>query len=533
MTMSMTVLLVACANVAGLLTSRAPVRAREMALRLAIGAGRARLTRQLIVESVLLAFGGGTLGLLLASGVITLLEGLQLPTEVPLKLAFDLNDRVVVVGLIVATLSAVGSSLVPAWRSVRTDLVSNLKSVGAADPRRLRLWGRNVLVCGQVGLTLVLVTVAVFLFRAYHSEYGRGPGFRTDRVLLMSLEPDLAGYDTAGADRFYDLLVDRARTIPGVRSVALTSSVPFDSISIENTPVVPEGFQFPAGTESVRVRSARVDEAYFDTLGIPIVAGRGFRRTDTMDAPPVAVVNQTFASRYWPGRNAVGMRFRLVDGDTTAWLEIVGIAANTRYRALSEGPTEFVYYARRQMSAPDSTVLLHVDGDPAAFAAPLRAAVRALDPDIPVFNVRTMEDFYNASSVSITNLLIQLVGGMGSMGLALSIVGLYGLVAYSVNRRTREIGIRMAVGAQAGAVLRMMMRQGLLLAGIGTLVGVVGSAATSGILRSAFPFPSVPRVDVMTYVLVVPTLFAVTLLAAYIPARRAARIDPLLALRQE
>ena len=533
MTLSLTVLLVACANLAGLLTSRAPVRAREMAMRLAIGAGRARVIRQLVVESLLLAVGGGAFGLLLASAVIVLLQGVQLPTEVPLKLTYDLNDRVLFVGLIVATLSAVGSSLVPAWKSARTDLVSHLKSVGAADSRRTRSWGRNLLVCGQVGLSMVLVTVAVFLFRAYQTEYGRGPGFRTDHVLLMSFEPDLAGYDTPRADRFYDLLVDRVSTIPGVRSVALTSSVPFDAISIENTPVVPEGFQFPAGTESVRVRSARVDEGYFDTLGISIVEGRGFRRTDTRDTPGVAVVNETFASRYWPGRNAVGMRFRLVDRDTTAWMEIVGIAADTRYRALSEGPTEFVYYTRRQVPAPDTTILLHTDGDPAAFAGPLRSAVRALDANIPVFGVQTMQDFYNATSVSFTNLLIEVVGGMGSMGLALAIVGLYGLVAYSVNRRTREIGIRMAIGARAGSVLAMVMRQGLWLAAGGTLLGVAASAATSNVLRAAFPVPDVPRVDVMTYLLVVPTLFAVTLLAAYSPARRAARIDPLRALRQD
>jgi len=533
MTLSLTVLVVACANLAGLLTSRAPVRGREIAMRLAIGAGRARVIRQLVVESLLLAVGGGAFGLLLASAVIVVLQGIQLPTEVPLKLTYDLNDRVLFVGLVVAALSAVGSSLVPAWQSARTDLVSNLKSVGAADPRRVRLWGRNVLVCGQVGLSLVLVTIAVFLFRAYHNEYGRGPGFRTDHVLLMSFEPDLAGYDTTRAGRFYDLLVDRARTIPGVRSVALTSSVPFDGISIENTPVVPEGFQLPAGTDSVRVRSARVDEGYFDTLGIRIVAGRGFRQTDTQDTPGVAVVNETFASRYWPGRSAIGMRFRLVDGDTTASMEIVGIAADTRYRSLSEGPTEFVYYTRRQVAAPDATILLHTDGDPAAFAGPLRAAVRALDANVPVFGVQTMQDFYNASSVSVTNLLIELVGGMGSIGLALAIVGLYGLVAYSVNRRTREIGIRMAIGARAGAVLLMVMRQGLVLAAAGTMLGVAASAATTGVLRAAFPFPDVPRVDVITYVLVVPTLFAVTLLAAYIPARRAARIDPLRALRQD
>ena len=227
MTLAAIVLLVACANVAGLLTSRAPVRGREIALRLAIGAGRLRLMRQLLVESLLIAVGGGALGLLIAASVISMLQGLQVPTDVPLKLSFDLDDRVLIVGLIVATASTLASSLVPAWKSTRTNLVGNLRNQTADDPRRSRLWGRNILVCGQVALSLVLVTVAVFLFRAYQSEYGRGPGFRTDHVLLMSFEPDLAGYDAARADRFYDQLRDRATSDSrsDVRGVHLLSPV--------------------------------------------------------------------------------------------------------------------------------------------------------------------------------------------------------------------------------------------------------------------------------------------------------------------
>jgi putative ABC transport system permease protein len=542
-TLSLAVLVVACANVASLLTSRAPVRAREMALRLAIGAGRLRLVRQLLVESLLIAVGGGAIGLLLGAAVIAMLQQLELPTDVPLKLSFEMNERVLVVGLVVATLSSMIASLVPSWKSARTDLVSNLKSQTTADVRRSRLWGRNLLVCGQVALSLVLLTMAVFLYRAYASEYGRGPGFRTDHVLLMSFQSDLAGYDPVKAERFYDLLVARARALAGVKTVAVTSSVPFDAISVENTSVAPEGFQFPEGSPFVRVRSARVDEDYFDTLNIPLRAGRAFASTDTREAPRAAVVNETFASRYWPGQPAIGKRFRLVasGGGGSAnitdaaqpWVEIVGIAADTRYRSVAEGPTEFIYYSRRQRPTPDATIMLHTSVDPAALAEPLRDAVRAIDPNMPVFGVRTMEDFYHASSAAATSLLVDLVAGMGSIGLLLSVIGLYGLVAYAVNRRTREIGIRMAVGAQTGSVLRMVMRQGLAIAGTGTVLGVLASAATGGLLRRAFPFPNIQAVDVFTYLLVVPMLLAVTLLAAYIPARRAARIDPLMALRME
>jgi macrolide transport system ATP-binding/permease protein len=532
-TLSMIVLVVACANIGGLLTSRAPVRAREMALRLAIGAGRLRITRQLIVESLLIAIGGGAAGLLLGSIIIVFLREIRVPTDVPLKLTMDLSDRVLVVGFILATLSAIGSSLIPAWQSSRTDLVSHLKNQSAADPRRQRLWGRNLLVSGQVGLSLVLLTATVFLYRAYTSEYGRGPGFRTDHLLLMSFQPDLAGYDVDRAARFYDLLNDRAAALPGVGSVALTSSVPFDSISIENTPIAPEGFQFQEGTSFVRVRSARVDTDYFETLQIPLATGRTFGPADTANTPRVAVVNETFASRYWPGSDALGKRFRLTSDATQPWVEIIGVAADTRYRALAEGPTPFIYYSLAQDQAPDRTIMVHTTADPASLAGPLRAAVRALEPNMPVFGVQTMDDFYRASALNVANMMIQTVGAMGLIGLVLSVVGLYGLVAYAVNRRTREIGIRMAVGAQSGAVLRMVMRHGLLLAGIGTMLGVIASAAAGGLLRAVFPFPNIPAVDVMTYIIVVPTLLGVTLLAAYLPARRAARIDPLLALRQE
>jgi predicted permease len=530
-TLAVAVLLVACANIAGLLVSRAPVRAREMALRLAIGAGRLRLMRQLLVESLLVAGIGGVVGLGLGYGVIRLFQQLQLPTDVPLKLGFDLDERVLLVGVAVAALGAVLSSLVPAWKSTGVDLITSLKSQAAADPRRSRLWGRNALVSGQVALSLVLLTLGVFLYRAFQMELGRGPGFRVDHVLLMTFDPDLAGYDDARAERFYRLIREKVHTLPGVRSVALTSSVPFDGLSTENTAVAPEGYQFPAGTEDVGVRSARVDEGYFETLGIGIVSGRAFRATDSRESPRVAVVNQTFAARYWPQQDPVGKRFRRREDQ--AWVQIVGVAANHKYRALNEGLTEFVYYPQRQQPANDNTILVQTDADPTVLAAPLREAVSAIDPSVPTLGVRTMEDFYHASSVTFSHLIVGIVGGMGSVGLVLAMVGLYGLVAYTVSRRTREIGVRMAVGANPSSVLRMVLRYGLLLAVVGTGVGLVGSVAMRGLLRTIFPFPDAEQMRLTTYFMVVPALLVITLLAAYIPARRAARIDPLMALRHE
>jgi predicted permease len=531
MALAIVVLLVACANVAGLFASRAPVRAREMALRLAIGAGRPRLIRQLVVESLWLAAGGGILGLVFGYGVISTFRRIQILTDVPLKLTFELDQRVVFVGLTVAVFSALLSSVVPAWRSSRVDVVTTLKAT-TGEPPRVRLWGRHALVCGQIAMSLVLLTIAVFLFRGYQSEFGRGPGFRTARMLMMTFDPQLVRYDQARTDDFYRLLTERAKGLPGVVSVTLASVVPLDQINIENTLISPEGFEFPKGTEHVRVLSAHVDETYFETLGIAVVGGRAFRSSDTTDTPRVAVVNETTAARYWPGLNPVGRRFRLKDaGD--AWVEIVGVAANVKYRALGEAPNEFVYYARRQAPSSRNTLFVATTSGSASQAAPLRELVRTIDPNMPVFDVRTMENFYDVSGVSSGRILVEIVGEMGAVGLLLAMVGLYGLVAYSVSRRTREIGIRMAVGANAGIVLRMVLRQGLIMAAAGVSLGLLGSIATSGLLRAAFPFPGIERFNLTSYAVVVPVLLATTAFAALVPALRAARIDPVIALRQQ
>lgn len=526
------VLFVACANLAGLLSSRAPARSREMALRLAIGAGRFRVIRQLVVEGLLIAIGGGAVGLLVGNGVIAMFQQMELPTDVPLKLAFELDQRVIVFGAIVATLSALAASLGPAWQSTRVDLVTTLKNQAAMDPRRSRVWGRNLLVSGQIALSLVLLTVAVLLYRGFALELGRGPGFRVDHVLLASFDPDLVNYDAPRAERFYRELRDKARALPGVQSVALTSSLPMDAISIENKALAPEGFSFPAGTTFVRIRSARVDEDYFETLGIAIHRGRAFRSTDDAAAPRVAIINETFAARYWPGADAVGQRLRLTEGNG-APVEIIGVVANHKYRGLSEAPVEFVYFPWAQDPSNDTALLIHTTGAPEATAAPLREAVRGLDQRMPVLAMRTMEDFFQATTVVFSTVIVRVIAGMGSMGLGLALIGLYGLVAYSVSRRTREIGIRAAVGADPRAVLHMVLRHGLTLALCGTIAGLIGSVAMRGALRAVFPFEDITNLDLTTHLLVVPALFVITFVAAYIPARRASRIDPLMALRQE
>jgi predicted permease len=531
MTLAFAVLVVACANVAGLLMSRAPAREKEMALRLAIGGGRSRITRQVITESVLLAAGGGALGLAMGYGGVLLLQRLPIISDIGVRLTFVLDRRAVLVGLVLAAASALLSSVVPAWRASRTaNLALTLRSGPSNVQRRSRLWGRNGLVTGQVALALMLLTITVYLGRAFQAELGQ-PGFRTQRMLLSSFDPRLAGYDAVRTQAFYQQLSDRVRALPGVTSVGMTSIVPLNQDNREPVAIVPEGFQLPRDNTSLTILASRIDEGYLETMTIPLVMGRGFVPSDTTDTPRVILINQAMADRYWPRQNAIGKRVRLMDRQNQPWAEVVGVTADNKYNWIGEGPTPWMYLPQRQEGGARSTLLVASTGDAAALAGPVRDIVKDIDPNMPISSVRTMEEFYYGNATSIVTTLTGVTGTMGLMGLSLALVGLYGLVAYAAARRTREIGIRMAVGAPSGSVLRMVLGHGLALATAGVVLGVIGSVAVGGIIRSVFP--NAGAIDLTTYALVVPTLVAITLLAALIPARRAARIDPLVALRQE
>jgi predicted permease len=540
MALALLVLTIACANVAGLLTSRAPVRAREVALRMAVGAGRWRLVRQLITESLLMAAGGGLIGLAFGYLVIGAFQTIEYPTDIPLKLTFELDNRALVVGIAVAAASAILSGLIPAWRATRADLVQSLKHAAATSGSsvRSRLWGRSTLVCSQVALSLLLLTVTVFIYRAFQSRLEQGPGFRTEGVLFASFEPGLARYDDARTESFYRLLKEQAGALPGVKAVALASNVPMRTDNLQFRRVAPEGFQFAQGVDSVACPTTIADEDFFDTMGIRIVQGRGFLSSDTESSAPVVIVNERFAAHYWPEQSAVGKRVQ-IRGDMPRVAEIVGVAADSKYFFIVEPPVEFMYVPHAQSDPGRRSLVLASNGSSAALADPLRALVRSIDPGMPVQGLRTMEDYYASRVIGISRLLVGTVGGMGTMGVILAMIGLYGLVAYSVSRRTREIGIRIAVGAAPRSVLRMVLRQGLILSAVGVAVGVVASVPTSGLLRGVFYGQAIGGTnqslgfDALTYLLVVPALISVTLLAAYLPARRAARVDPLSALRQE
>jgi putative ABC transport system permease protein len=339
----------------------------------------------------------------------------------------------------------------------------------------------------------------------------------------MSFDPSLVRYTEDQARQFYLQLAERARSLPGVKSVALASAVPISN-NINVTNVIPEGYQLPVGRDALTLFSVRVDENYFDTIGIPIVRGRGFREADSTDAPRVAVINEQYALHYLPNQDPIGRRFQVRERGELSWVTIVGVAKTTKYLWLGEPPTDFLYLPYRQNPQSDMVLLTETAGDPASLVAPLRGVVQELDRTQPIFNVRTMDELYRMRTITIFNVIIGTVAGMGLMGLALAVVGLYGLVAYATSRRTKEIGIRMAIGASRNAVMRMVLRQGLVLA--------LAGAGAERFLQAAFPSGDA-SFNPTAHLLVAPIVLAAMFVAAYLPARRAARVDPMKALRYE
>jgi predicted permease len=525
------VLAVACANVAGLLLSRSRARSKEIAIRLAVGAGRGALVRQLLFENLLVAVAGGGLGVAIAYLGAEFFNTMPNPSDLPIAVACVVDHRVLFVTLAVSLLSTLLFGLAPALRSTRPDLVASLKAADADSAGRRRFWGRNTIVAGQVALSLVLLTISAVLLQGFRDQLAQGPGYRTERLFLTSFETQLAHYSEDRTSQFYTKLLEGARSAPGVRSAALTSVVPLNGG--ESVEIVPEGYQLPRGERALTVFDAYVSDGYFSTLGTPILQGRGFLESDGKGAPLVAVVNEQAARHFWPKGDALGKRFHLkaANGDL---VQIVGIARMAKYIWIAEPPLDYVYLPYRQHARSGLALVAESNAPDAASLAPvLREVVRGLDPDMPVFDVRTMQYFYNELAVKTPNMVVEIVAALGLMGLILAIVGLYGLVAYSVSRRTREIGIRMAIGADRTKVIRMVLSQGLQLGAAGVATGLVVSVIACNVLTSRLWAATFDHVDPLLYALIALPLLAITGLAAWAPARRASLIDPMRALRDE
>jgi len=528
--LAMAVLLVACTNVAGLLLSRARSRTREIAVRLALGAGRFRLIRLLLAESLLLSCLGGVGGMAVGYAGIAYLTKFRIPSELPVTIQFRMDARVLIAGMVLSAVSALLCGLAPALQSTRADLVNGLKAADADIPGRRRLWGRNALVVAQVSASLMLLAASFLMIRGFEQSLAEGTGFAKDHLLMSRFDPRLVQYDSAKTQQFYKLLTERARLAPGVRSAGLTQTPPLGLDNFDSLQLVPDGVEMPRDREHVTSTMDTVDEGYFETMGIRILRGRGLLASDTAEAPRVAVVNEQFARHYWPGVDAVGKHFRLENRTGTS-VEVVGVAQTIKYRQGSERPTDFVYLPLAQHPVPRMILLMRTEGDPLQFADALKDIVRTLNPNLPMMETRTYEDLYRYHAVEGPRVAIELVGIMGAVGLLLAIAGLYGLIAYNVSRRTREIGIRMAIGAGQGDVLRLVMSKGLVLVGIGTAIGVAMSFAVERLMNSMLF--NAGGIDIVAYLTVVPAMVLATMLAAYLPARRASRIAPTQALRCE
>lgn len=527
--LGLSTLLVACINVAGLLLSRARARTREIAVRLALGAGRERLVRFLMAESLILAALGGLGGIAVGYVAIQMLGRFSIPTDLPITIPFRMDARVLLASVGLAMVSAVLCGLAPALQSTRADVAEGLRSADV-DPRGKRMWGRDALVVAQVAMSFMLLSASFLMARSFQRSTEQATGFRKDHMLMVRFDPRLLQYDATRTQQFYRQLTERLRATPGVECVALMQNPPLGLDAFERLKFVPDGHELPRGRDHVTASMDAIDEGYFETLGIDILSGRGFVAADHDSAPRVAIVNEQLAEHYWPGGDAVGKVIRLERRGGTP-VEIVGVARTIKYSDTTEKPLDFVYLPLAQRPAARMVMLLRSSDDPLQWVAPVKDVVRALDPDLPILEMRTYEDLYRYSAVDGPGIAVRMVGTMGGVAVFLAVAGLYGLVAFNVTRRTREIGIRMAIGATSADVLRVVLGKGLTLVAMGTVIGLGLGFAIEQLL-DAMVFTT-DGVDLVSYLIVVPTILFAALLATYLPARRALRIEPTLALRCE
>ena len=522
------VLAVACINVANLLLSTAPSRLRETAVRLAMGASRGRLLRQFLIESAVLSTGGALLGLGIASVCTWLIRSIEIASELPLTLDARVDPRVALFALAAGLISGVAAGLVPALRGTRADLNAVLKATELRFAPS-RGWMRQALVVAQVAVALVMIVLSGLFLESIRVSRDTDPGFRVDHILTMGFDPRIARYDLDATRGFYRQLLARVRALPGVRGAALGQHVPL-GVSSSATDITIPGYDPGPHPQTVSIGSSIVGDGYFDVLDIAMLRGRAFTVRDTAGAPPVAIVNEAMAKKYWPARDALGATIT-VQTSPPVTAEIVGVARVAKTRDIGESPQPFLYLPVEQSRQTGMMLFVHADGDPAALAGAVRGEVRALDANQPIYDVRTMAAHFQQQALWGVRLVAEVITAVGIVGLALSVLGLYAVIAFSVSQRTHEIGIRMAIGASAARVLGMVLGQGLALTVAGIGLGLLLALALSTVLGEMLNGVN-PR-DPAVYAAGTAVLLAVALCATYLPARRASRVDPQAALRAE
>jgi predicted permease len=525
------VLLVACVNVVNLLMVRAASRHRELAVRAALGAGRKRLVRQLLTESLLLSATGGIVGAALGRWLSGMIARIPFPADIPIRfdLAFDWRVLAYIAAVVLAAGLLVG--LLPAFRASRTNLNDALREGGrgmAEGSTSHRL--RGLLVVSQVAVSLVLLVAAGLLVRSVRQAKSIDLGFEHANVLNLSMDVSQQGQDEVRGRAFYKQVEDRVRALPGVQSVSYAYSVPFgyynvaEYVEVDGHPIGKDERR-PAAPYNV------VSPDYFNTLRIPILRGRGFTEQDDDKAPWVAVINQFMADRLWPGEEPIGKRFR-PQGSTAQWFEVVGVAKDGKYQFIFEDKPMYYYLPLAQQYRALRVIHVRTAGAPESLAPLVQKEIRSLNPHLPVYDVRSMTQMlHGGNGFFLLNMGALFGGALGLLGLVLALVGIYGVVSYSANQRTQEIGVRMALGAQRTDILRLVVGQGLLLVAAGIVLGLGAAFGVSRLLGNMLF--GISATDVPTFAVVPIVLGTMALFASYIPALRATRIDPIAALRRD
>ena len=526
------VLLIACANVANLLLARAALRRQEVAIRLALGATRWRLLRQLLTESILLALAGGVGGCLLATWLMSMARAYRPPaqTPVPIEISPTLDARTLSFTLLVSLLAGVLFGLAPAWHASKSALVPLLKDgPGAIGARAARFSLRNILVIGQVAVSLVLLICAGLFLRSLGQAQNIDPGFETERVLTVQLDLEPAGYNEARGRIFYQQLIDQVERTPGVQAATLAEIIPL-TLSRAHARVAVEGHERPDGNYP-EIDNNIVGPRYFETMGIPVVAGREFNRRDIEGAPPVVIVNETMARLFWPNQSPLGrrMRFPLRNGNFSPYLEVVGVVKDSKYRTLGEEPQSFFFTSALQNYGRQRALHVRTVGEPGRLRSAVRESALALDKSL-LIEVATIRENL-ALALLPARIAVSLLGALGLLGLSLALVGIYGVISYAVSQRTSEIGLRMALGAQSGVIFRLVIGQGMKLTLLGIGLGAAAAMALTRFLTSLLV--GISPTDPLTFATLAAMFSLAALLACYIPARRATKVDPLASMRRE
>jgi predicted permease len=522
------VLLICCANVAGLVLARADARSKEVAMRLALGAGRLRLMRQLLTESLLLALLGAALGLLLAVGLLRLQPALMLPAQFEIGLDLHLDASVLAFTAAAALLSVLVFGLAPAIQASRTSLVPALRGGESGAVRGVRRWTmRNALVLGEIALSVVLLTASGLVVRSLLFSRSLPLGFDRQRQLIyFDLVPGIAGYNSERSANFFNQLEEKAAALPGVRHAALARRVLLsDSEGGMAQRVSIPGVELPQGQLSVPIKFDTVDGNYFRAIGTRLIEGREFTSVDNPSTARVAVVSQTMAERFWPGQEVLG---RQIVADGTA-CQIVGVVEDAKINSIHETPEPYMYFPFAQLPSEDGTLIVEAESNPKALTARMLSEIQRVDRNVPV-SVRTVH-YLMQQAFWADQMAAGFVAALGLLGIFLGAIGLYGVVAFTVNRRSREIGIRMALGAERRDILRLVLGHGLALAAIGAGIGLVASFAAMRLLSTLLY--GVRPTDPLTFAGSSALVILVALAASWLPARRAASIDPMQSLRTE